>query len=85
MEQNYEVIETCPYCDGENVWENLDAVGCGYIATCQHCGKEIFLCDECRNADDNPDMKCDWHLCLINDKVVATECFRGRIVKAVWE
>ena len=80
-----EAIECCPHCDHENVYLDIDPVACGYIQKCQKCGKEIFLCDECKNADDNPDMNCDWHLCVIDDKVVATECFRGRIVKAVWE
>jgi hypothetical protein len=79
MEPNFEVVECCPHCGGENVWENLDAVKCGYVATCQYCGKKIFLCDECYHADDNPYMKCDWHPIFVNGKEVGGECFRGII------
>lgn len=55
----YEVVETCPHCDEENVmlW-NVEL--CGYVAYCNHCGKKMMLCDECFHSDDNSDHKCDW-------------------------
>lgn len=64
----------CPYCGGENKYKNWNAETQGYIAICANCGKKIFLCDECRHAEDNPEMKCDWH--EENGKSI---CFRGRI------
>ena len=56
----YEVVEYCPYCEYEAIL-HLDPEKTGYVAVCPHCGKEIFLCDECLHADDNRRRKCDWH------------------------
>lgn len=67
-----EAVEVCPWCESENIYPNWDVEMQGYVAICQHCGKEIFLCDECRHADDNPKGKCDWRG---GDKV--GKCFRG--------
>lgn len=67
-----EAVECCPWCESENVYPNWDVETQGYIAICQRCGRQIFLCDECRHADDNPEGKCDWFGC---DHVGI--CFRG--------
>ena len=56
-----EAVEVCPHCMGENVYPNWDVEKQGYIAKCKHCNKQIFLCDECLHAEDNPWQKCDWH------------------------
>ena len=56
-----EQVETCPICDAENSYPDWDPEEKGYIATCESCGKKIFLCDACFHADDNPEMECDWH------------------------
>ena len=66
-------VECCPHCDSENEYLNYNAKENGYIARCQHCGKEIFLCDECMHAEDNPEMLCDWEK-LPNG---CGKCFRG--------
>ena len=55
-----EAVEMCPHCDNENVFAGWDVNIKGYIAICKHCGKEIMLCDECMNAEDNEGMSCDW-------------------------
>lgn len=68
-----EAVEACPYCEGENVFPNYDAKKDGYIVVCQQCGRQIFLCDECLHADDNPTQKCDWRQ-LENG---CGQCFRG--------
>lgn len=68
-------VETCPYCESENVFPNYDTCTNGYKARCQHCGKEIMLCDECLHAEDNKEMKCDWRPSEVNDDVGV--CFRG--------
>ena len=60
--------ELCPNCETENFYPEWDAEKQGYIAICKGCGKEIFLCDECLNADDNPGQYCDWNSC---------KCHRG--------
>lgn len=75
MNQNWEVVEPCPYCGHDNLWENLDPVANGYVAVCQECGEEIMLCDECLHSDDNPDQKCDWQKC---DGCKGGTCFRRR-------
>lgn len=69
-----EAVEVCPYCIGENVYPNYKAWRNGYIVHCQHCGKQIFLCDECTHADDNEAHKCDW--C---ETANGNKCFRGII------
>ena len=65
-----EVVEVCPHCGNENVWDDLDPVKNDYKAVCKECGKEIFLCDECMNAEDNPGQRCNWY---------KGKCFRGEI------
>lgn len=62
MEQTIveEVVEVCPYCDEENVYNNIDVVGQDYVATCHNCHQDIMLCSECMNADDNPGQYCNW-------------------------
>lgn len=72
MENNFEVVEMCPHCEHENVYPDWDVSVKGYIAKCTHCGKEIFLCDECLHADDNEGMCCDWCETKCGGK-----CFRG--------
>lgn len=74
MNNNYyfEVVETCPHCDSENVYPMWNVDIKGYVAVCEHCGKEISLCDECRHAEDNKDMRCDW--CKTD---CGGKCFRG--------
>lgn len=71
-----EAVETCPFCDRENVYPNYDVEVNGYIAICQHCGEQIFLCDECLHADDNSCMTCDWH-----ETETGGECFRGKTIR----
>lgn len=57
--EKYNIIEMCPHCEAENEFP-WDVETMGYVATCQHCGKKLMLCDECMHADDNPGMRCDW-------------------------
>lgn len=68
-----EQVEVCPHCDSENVYYGWDPDRSGFIANCEHCGEEIFLCDACLHHDDNPERKCDW--CELSD---GGKCFRGR-------
>lgn len=70
-----EAVEICSYCEKENIFQNYDADQKGYKVRCQHCGKEIMLCDECLHAEDNKGMKCDWHPSEYNN--AAGVCFRG--------
>lgn len=72
----WEVVEPCPYCGYDNLWENLDPIKSGYVAVCQKCGKEIMLCDECTHSDDNTEQKCDWKEC---EHCESGTCFRRRI------
>ena len=77
LSKKREVIEVCPHCEKENVWlrdANYDAASDNYKAVCKNCLKEIFLCDECMHADDNPGIKCDW--CKADGY---SRCFRGEI------
>lgn len=55
-----EAVECCPHCECENVYPNWNVKTQGYVAKCKGCGKDIMLCDECLNSDDNPMQKCDW-------------------------
>lgn len=71
-----EQVETCPYCECENVFGNWDPEEKGYIATCWNCGKEIFLCDACLHAEDNPGQVCDW-----KERRDGRGCMRGWIKK----
>lgn len=68
----FEAVETCPHCDSENTYPMWDVSVKGYVAICKHCGKEIFLCDECMHAEDNEGMSCDW--CKTD---CGGKCFRG--------
>ena len=68
----FEAVETCPHCDAENVYPRWDVSVKGYVAVCEYCGKEIFLCDECMHTEDNPHMNCDW--CKTD---CGGKCFRG--------
>lgn len=52
-----ETFEICPHCGSENVYTNWDCEKQGYIAVCQYCGKEIFLCSECPHNECN---SCNW-------------------------
>lgn len=65
-----EVVEVCPHCMNENIYKNWDTDIQGYTAKCQHCGKNIRLCSECRDAKDNPKHICDWHdgFCFRDEK-----------------
>lgn len=71
---DYEVVEVCPHCDTENIYEPGEAMDAEYIATCKNCGKKIFLCDQCMHSLDNLEMCCDW--C---QKDGCDVCMRGRI------
>ena len=76
MGNNYfEVCEVCPHCDSENVYPMWDVSVQGFIAVCEHCGKKIFLCDECFHTKDNEYMSCDWRKTKCGGK-----CFRGEIM-----
>lgn len=83
-----EAVEVCPYCEHENIFRDYNVDIDGYVVKCQHCGKEIFLCDECLHNEDNPDGECNW----CNQKMLyadgkATEeygmCMRGVTVNEV--
>lgn len=72
----FEAFETCPHCENENVYPMWDVNISGYVAVCNHCGKEILLCDECIHAEDELNahcMGCDWH-----KTECGGECFRGK-------
>lgn len=73
-ENYFEAVEVCPHCDSENIYPMWNVEKTGYIVTCKHCGKEIFLCDECLHAADNKTGKCDWQKIERCGK-----CFRGTI------
>ena len=70
----YETVEVCPYCDNENVYPEWNTDTSGFIAICKHCGKKIFLCDECMHSEDNPAMRCDCH-----KEGQLNVCMRGKI------
>lgn len=73
MNDNYFTqIEVCPHCMNENEYPMWDTETSGFITTCKHCGKEIFLCDACRHTEDNPFRHCDWH-----ETECGGKCFRG--------
>ncbi len=52
-----DVVETCPHCDAENYYDNVDLKRCGFCLPCQGCGREIMICSMCQN-ENNRD--CDW-------------------------
>lgn len=70
--------EVCPHCECESYFQYWDPVEKGYVAKCQHCGKEMMLCDACLHAEDNPYQKCDWH-----KEDGMSVCFRG--THELWE
>ena len=73
-----EAVEVCPWCGGENAFPDYDVERQGYVVRCQHCNHEIFLCDECFNAEDNPTRRCDWHEIHGKDGCLSIGiCFRG--------
>ena len=82
METVTEAVETCPHCMAENVLTYWDVQKHGYVVKCWNCGNEIFLCDECMHAEDNPGQKCDWHERIAGGKSLGGECFRGRTRKS---
>ena len=86
MNEVFDVVEVCPHCECENIFENWYVEKQGYVATCQHCGKPMMLCDECKHWDDNPDNqeypKCDWHRETI-DNVTYSVCFRGKYKEVI--
>lgn len=69
----YEIVEVCPYCENENVYPMLNIEENGYITTCQHCGSQIFLCDECLHSEDNECSNCNWH-----EENGYSVCMRGK-------
>ena len=68
-----EQVESCPFCEAESTYPNYDPEKKGYITRCKTCGCEIFLCDACQHAKDNPGGKCDWH-----SEGGQSVCFRGK-------
>ena len=72
-----EAAEVCPHCEAENVYPDWDVDAKGFVATCHECGSEIFLCDECLHADDNPAGKCDWRQGRDEAGREYGVCFRG--------
>lgn len=74
-----QAVECCPWCGCDNIFDNYDVQASGYVVQCQHCGEPIMLCDECRHADDNPDMECDWagHTCSQTGMSIGF-CMRGK-------
>lgn len=73
MSKLFEVVEVCPHCDHENVWNVPLAETNKPIRTCQNCGKQIFICSECD--DLNECGCCDWH----ENPDGSHECCCGRI------
>lgn len=69
--------EPCPHCEVENFYPKWDVEQQGYVAICQECGEEIFLCDACMHADDNPGHNCDWQ-----ETACGGACFRGKTTSA---
>lgn len=62
-EHTYDIVECCPHCENENVYEmpnDSKYIKSRFMAVCKHCGKTIFLCDECQHCEDNPNGDCDW-------------------------
>lgn len=73
-----QAVESCPFCGAVSAFDNYDVSISGYIVKCQSCGEEMMLCDECRHADDNTAMRCDWHSCPSrNGRNMRGMCFRG--------
>ena len=71
----FEAVEVCPHCEGENVYPMWDVNEKGFVVVCEHCGKEILLCDECIHHEDELNKNscgCDW--C---ETECGGKCFRG--------
>lgn len=78
-EYYFEAVEVCPHCMSENVYPNWDVNEKGFVAKCNHCGKEIFLCDECIRHEDELNKNscgCDWG-CDWCKTECGGMCFRG--------
>lgn len=63
-EHTYDIVECCPHCGHENVYEmpkDSEYIKSRFMAVCKSCGKAIFLCDECYHCEDNPNGDCDWY------------------------
>lgn len=73
-----EVVETCPFCECENILK-WDVKANGFVIKCLHCGSEMMLCDECLHSDDNKCQKCDWHR-----EGNMSVCFRRRHLQVGW-
>lgn len=58
-----EVVEVCPHCGYENIYEKLDPEAAGYKAMCKECGAEIMLCSECMYdpKTGTHTSACNWH------------------------
>lgn len=62
-EHTYDIVESCAYCENENVYEmpnDSKYIKSRFMAVCKYCGKTIFLCNECQHREDNPNGDCDW-------------------------
>lgn len=62
-EHTYDIVECCPHCENENVYEmpnDSKYIKSKFMAVCKSCGKIIFLCDKCQHCQDNPNGDCDW-------------------------
>ena len=60
-----EIIDICPHCDSENVFEDWDTDEKGFVAECKHCGHKMMLCDACGSYDEENGWQrdnCDWHM-----------------------
>lgn len=75
----YNCYEICPHCDFENVYEGHNPEKHGYVVTCNDCGREMFLCDACRHAEDYGGVtkECNWHLEKGKDGIYGV-CHRGK-------
>lgn len=74
----HEEVEVCPYCDKENVFPMWNTEEQGFIATCQHCGEEILLCDACQHTvcEDGEPHNCDWR-----ETDCGGKCHRGETTR----
>lgn len=77
-----EYVDVCPYCECENVYEFDEALANGYKIVCWNCGREIFLCDACRESADNPTQLCDWSGRTRGEYDIC-KCFRGEIRRKI--
>ncbi|MBQ6846386.1 MAG: hypothetical protein IJO61_04570 [Oscillospiraceae bacterium] len=77
-ETYHEQVEVCPYCDKENTFPMWNTEEQGFIATCQHCGEEIFLCDACQHTvcEDGEPHNCDWR-----ETDCGGKCHRGETTR----